>query len=47
VDVTDFIYGDDGALFPRALSRPPGILRPGLLAAGLKGRKNGESTGLL
>lgn len=43
VDVTDFIFGEMAHYFPRRFARTAICAR--LLAAGLKGRKNGASSG--
>jgi 3-hydroxyacyl-CoA dehydrogenase / enoyl-CoA hydratase / 3-hydroxybutyryl-CoA epimerase len=43
VDVTDFIFGELAHYFPQRFTRTPATAR--LLAAGMKGRKNGASTG--
>ena len=43
LDVTDFIFGEMEHYFPRRFTRSTACGR--LLAAGLKGRKNGASTG--
>jgi 3-hydroxyacyl-CoA dehydrogenase / enoyl-CoA hydratase / 3-hydroxybutyryl-CoA epimerase len=43
IDVTDFIFGEMQHYFPERVTRSGACAQ--LLAAGLRGRKNGESTG--
>jgi 3-hydroxyacyl-CoA dehydrogenase / enoyl-CoA hydratase / 3-hydroxybutyryl-CoA epimerase len=43
IDVTDFIFGELAHYFPQRFTRATATTR--LLAAGMKGRKNGASTG--